>query len=151
MARDRLGEYYWFCLEHVRRYNAAWDFYAGMSPEQIEVELRRSTTWERETWPLGQRTSSRRFAFGVDDPFGLFEDEGEDARRSQARPPTPEEEAARELDLGGEILTLERLKTRYKELVKRHHPDANNGDKEAEERFKRINQAYHTLKASLNV
>jgi len=42
-------------------------------------------------------------------------------------------------------LTLDALKTRYKELCKRHHPDANNGDKEAEERFKLIGQAYQTL------
>lgn len=48
-------------------------------------------------------------------------------------------------------LTQARLKARYKELVKRHHPDANGGDKEAEERFKRINQAYNTLKSSLDL
>ena len=50
-----------------------------------------------------------------------------------------------------EPLTHAGLKARYKELVKRHHPDTNNGDKGAEERFKRINQAYNTLKASLAI
>jgi curved DNA-binding protein CbpA len=40
------------------------------------------------------------------------------------------------------------LKARYKELVKRHHPDAHGGDKAAEERLKVINQAYSTLKTS---
>jgi len=41
-----------------------------------------------------------------------------------------------------------RLKARYKQLVKLHHPDAHGGDKAAEERLKIINQAYATLKAS---
>ena len=46
-------------------------------------------------------------------------------------------------------LTVEALRARYKELCKLHHPDANNGDKQAEERFKRIGQAYKTLMESL--
>jgi curved DNA-binding protein CbpA len=48
-------------------------------------------------------------------------------------------------------LTPARLKARYKELVKLHHPDANGGDKGAEERLKLINQAYATLKQRLGV
>ncbi len=46
-------------------------------------------------------------------------------------------------------LTLTGLKARYKELVKQHHPDANGGDKLAEERLKEINEAYSTLKKAL--
>ena len=42
-------------------------------------------------------------------------------------------------------LTTDMVKARYKELVKRHHPDANGGDKIAEERFKEINRAYQVL------
>ncbi|WP_420403433.1 J domain-containing protein [Nisaea sp.] len=42
------------------------------------------------------------------------------------------------------------LKTRYKQLVKKHHPDANGGDKQAEERLKMINEAYTTLKKFLS-
>lgn len=147
-ARDRLNEYYWFCLSHVRAYNASWDYYKGMSPEQIEDEIRTSTTWQRPTWPLGAKTSNRRFSFSVNDPLGLFDLEQEEIGRAKTRPLTPEEQAMKVLELDGP-LTLAALKARYKELVKRHHPDANNGDKAAEERFKEVNQAYTTLLASL--
>ena len=41
------------------------------------------------------------------------------------------------------------LKTRYKQLAKLHHPDANNGDRAAEERLKTINLAYATLRGRL--
>lgn len=148
-ARDKLNEYYWFCLAHVRAYNASWDYYKGMSPDQIEQEVRRSTTWERPTWPLGAKTSNRRFSFAVDDPFGVFGDEADEAAQPRARPLTPEEEAMRLMGLEGP-LTIQALKARYKELVKLHHPDANGGDKGAEEKFKQINQAYTTLLTSLS-
>ena len=47
-------------------------------------------------------------------------------------------------------LNLTSLKARYKELVKLNHPDANGGDKMAEERLKDINEAYATLKKLLS-
>lgn len=148
-ARDRLNDYYWFCLEHVRAYNSKWDFYKGMSSDEIEAEIRKSTTWQRPTWPLGAKTSSRRFSFAIKDPLGLFEEEQEEARKARSRPPTAEELAMKVLGLEGP-LTVQLLKMRYKELVKLHHPDANNGDKAAEEKFKDIGHAYTTLLASLN-
>ncbi len=149
-ARDKLSEYYWFCLDHVRAYNAAWNYYAGMSEGEIEGELRRDTTWQRQTWPLGERTGNRRFVFGLHDPLGVFDDASDPFRPVRPAPETAEEKAMRLLGLTPP-LSLSGLKARYKELVKRHHPDANNGDKDAEERFKLINQAYTTLLASLGV
>ena len=48
-------------------------------------------------------------------------------------------------------VTRETIKARYKNLVKRHHPDANGGDKDAEERLKTINQAYAALKDGIRL
>jgi len=148
-SRDRLNDYYWFCLDHVRAYNSAWDYYAGMPPEEIEAELRRDSTWQRPTWPLGRQGAPRRFAFTLDDPFDLF-DGAEAEGAKPVVPPSPEEEALAVLALKPPV-TPALLKARYKELVKRHHPDANGGDKAAEERFKQINQAYNTLKTCLDL
>src|SRR3954467_3838214 len=52
-SRTELNQYPWFCLEHVRAYNASWDFYKGMTPGQIEQQTRLDTGWQRPTWPLG--------------------------------------------------------------------------------------------------
>ncbi|MDA0786049.1 MAG: J domain-containing protein, partial [Proteobacteria bacterium] len=62
--------------------------------------------------------------------------------------PPEEQEALAILDLPPEV-TLVELKSRYKILVKRHHPDANGGDRQAEERLKAINRAYSTLRKRL--
>lgn len=150
-SRDSLNEYYWFCLEHVRAYNQAWDYYAGLTTDEIEQMVRRDTTWQRPTWPLG-RLSGGRFRFDredVKDPFGVFDEDMWDDQPQRHGPPSPEEEALRVMNLRAPI-TVEGLKARYKELCKLHHPDANGGDKAAEERFKQIGQAYKTLLDSLH-
>jgi len=141
-----LTDYYWFCLEHVRAYNASWNYYAGMNETEIESEIRKDMVGQRPTWRFGSRVAWR-FRPG-DQEFGLFDFDTEQvAPKHFNKPKTPQEKALAAFDLGLP-LTLAALKSRYKELVKRHHPDANGGDKAAEERLKIINQAYSTLKAS---
>ena len=157
-SRLDLHDYYWFCLEHVRAYNSAWNYYAGMSDAEIEAEIRHDTVWQRPSWRLGDRHGPG-YAERIRDPFGVFSG-GPEARwrapPAQRRPrraiPCGARCSAREQALAVfEIeppFTLVRLKARYKVLVKLHHPDAHGGDKAAEEKLKIINQAYATLKAS---
>ena len=144
-SRGDLRDYWWFCLDHVRGYNASWDYYKGMSPAQIEAELRADTAWGRPSWPLG------RLGGGIDpamlrDPLDLLG--GTAARREAQDIPPTLREPLRTLGLSWP-LTLENLRNRYKELAKRHHPDANPGDGGAEERLKDINLAYAALRAHL--
>lgn len=152
-SRDRLDDYFWFCLEHVREYNKSWNYYAGMSDAEVEADLRRSTTWNRPTWRFGLGDGAGRSqAFRrVRDPFGVFEDDaGETTRPGPQRPSAQSPEGRAFSVMGLEPpLTLEQLKRRYKELVKKHHPDANGGDRDAEERLKSINEAYTTLRRFL--
>jgi hypothetical protein len=149
-ARDRLNDYFWFCLEHVRAYNAAWDFYRGMSPHEIERQVRNDTVWQRPTWPFGPNGKRiRPDNVEFEDPFEIFGDGAAPRPESRVRDIPPEErDALAILDLPPDV-TLEELKARYKILVKRHHPDANGGDRQAEERLKVINQAYSTLRKRL--
>lgn len=158
--RDKdLRAYIALCLEHVRAYNAAWDYHKGATPADMEAEIRSAATWERPTWKLGTMSGGRR-RYKVHDPFGFaagtaFDPEGEaaEAARENKRDPSVQLHAARQNALKVLSLTmpvtLEGLKQRYKALVKKHHPDANGGSAEAETRMKIINQAYQTLKAEL--
>ena len=74
-SRIKLNEYYYFCLNHVKEYNKSWDFYKGLSVNQIEQSMRKDTVWDRPTWPLGIGHGPAGFG----DPFGLF-GEGQEAR-----------------------------------------------------------------------
>jgi hypothetical protein len=144
-SRAQLDVFYWFCLDHVRIYNAQWNYYAGMSAAEIEAHIRNDTVWQRPSWPLGGRP---RYRF---DPklrdFGLFGFEEEEERVVRRRPLSEQEHALQVFDLSPPF-TFAGLRSRYKALVKLHHPDAHGGDKAAEERLKVINQAYSTLKSS---
>ncbi len=145
-SRATLDSFYWFCLDHVRAYNASWNYYAGMSTDEMEAEIRNDTVWQRPTWPLGARVSALHAARWAG--FGMFDIDGETPSEKPKRPPrSPQEKALALFDLVPP-LTLAGLKARYKELVKRHHPDTHGGDKEAEERLKDIIQAYSLLKAA---
>jgi hypothetical protein len=156
-SRIELDSYLWFCLDHVRAYNAAWNYYAGMSEREIEAEIRRDTVWQRPSWKLGQRHGPA-YEARVRDPFDL--DTGRDRRPgaggrangtigggASARAASVRDQALAVFDLDPPF-TQTSLKARYKVLVKLHHPDAHGGDKAAEEKLKIINQAYTTLKAS---
>lgn len=161
-GRDRLREFYWFCLEHVRSYNSAWNYYEGMAEPEIESHIRHDTVWQRPTWPLGRWGSQQSRNFTLHDGFGpIFGDGEADAgpgrsrrdhgaagRGEESRAKLAEHERALAvLELKWPV-TLQEIKVRYKVLVKRLHPDANGGDKAAEEHLKIVNQAYSTLKNS---
>jgi hypothetical protein len=78
-SRLDLNHYYWFCLEHVRTYNSAWNYYAGMSEPEIEAEIRRDTVWQRPSWKLGVRHGPA-FAAHLRDPFGFYPGKVENGR-----------------------------------------------------------------------
>lgn len=149
-SRTTLNDYWWFCLEHVRAYNASWDFYKGMSPGEIEAQLRADTAWQRPTWPLGRIGLTGQIDPELlRDPLGvLHAGRGPERRKDGEETPAELREPLATLGLAWP-LTIDTLKTRYKELAKRHHPDANGGDRAAEERLKTINLAYATLRGRL--
>ena len=156
-SRLDLRDYYWFCLEHVRAYNSAWNYYAGMNDREIEAEIRSDTVWQRPSWRLGARHGPA-LAARLRDYFGLFSGgagaphdhhrfEAGGAGDAARRALSAREQALAVFEIEPPV-TPGRLKARYKALVKMHHPDAHGGDKAAEEKLKIVNQAYATLKAS---
>lgn len=152
-SRQKLNEYYWFCLDHVREYNKSWDFYAGMNQTEIERQVRQDIVGHRPTWPLGRWGAHRTRRFGADfipdDVAETLNGEKANAHRKERQKAahSPEDQALAVLDLTGPVSFAE-IKLRYKALVKKLHPDANGGDKAAEEQLKLVNQAYSTLKAA---
>src|SRR5260221_13639968 len=58
-ARDRLDMVYWFCLDHVRDYNARWDYYPRMSASEIEAEIPNDAGWQRPPQPRGRPNAGR--------------------------------------------------------------------------------------------
>jgi len=161
-GRLRASEYWRFCLDHVREYNNSYNFFEGMSDDAIAKYQKEDLTGHRPTWKMGsvggRRTEAKRNSRGsrgsgwaADDPFGLFE---RVAGGGQARPAAEGRKVLnaqrRALDVLGLEADAQRadIKARFKVLVKRHHPDANGGDRTSEDRLREIIQAYNYLKSA---
>ena len=149
-SRIMLNQYFYFCLKHIKEYNKSWDFYKGMSVDQIETSMRNDTVWDRPSWPL---KSNHRGAFDefnnyVDDFIKTQDDKLNDnyfKNKLLDETLTLEDtKALNDLDLEMPI-SLEKIKKNYKKLVKIFHPDVNGNNKKAEEKFKQINESYKLL------
>jgi hypothetical protein len=148
---DGPGDYRWFCLDHVRAFNSGYDYFKGMSAEEILEAQSPLHGWERET---------RAFRAGgpVDSPprWADFADPLEAiSGRARARRPAEREdgrtvtsEERRALDVLGLPLNADRrgLRSRYSELVRRFHPDRNGGDRSHEARLQEVVEAYQLLR-----
>jgi DnaJ-domain-containing protein 1 len=153
------GQYHHFCLEHVRHYNKAFNFFAGMSQEELDEALTTPPKAESRSSfatgnPQNARAASRptgtRPGDKYGDPFGVFAR----YRHRQAQRPAAERvkplnendrRAFEQLGFSGHAKSDD-IKAAYKNLVKIHHPDVNGGDRSSEEKLRTIIAAYSHLK-----
>lgn len=143
----KLKEYYWFCLEHVQEYNAKWNYYSDAEDNEDLKKERAKMHFN------GGRSKIRyRFGYKFKDSFGFFNEYAEEF--SEAAPETfftaEERRWIEIMELDIKNLSIENLKKQYKKLVKKYHPDVNQGDKNAEEKFKQLTNAYSALLAKLS-
>ena len=143
----------------MREYNHSYNFFAGMSTDDIARYQREAVIGHRPTWKMGMNGGkptgrSRAARFGpafegttIRSGCSAKPQNGEHLRRRETRViRNAERKALDTLGLEGEATTAE-IKVRFKELVKRHHPDANGGDRSSEDRLREIIQAYNYLKS----
>lgn len=154
-GRDREGQFFCFCLDHVREYNASYNYFSGMSADDVATYQRDALTGHRPTWAMGSNRNTKGFReegdpAGTGDTLGLFPNRGAryGARRSEPLKPRVGVAALKALDKLGldESAGAPTVKARYKDLVKQLHPDANGGDRSNEERLREIIRAYNYLK-----
>ena len=157
-GRAQEGEYFWFCLDHVREYNKSYNYFSGMNDAAIQAFQRDASIGHRPTWQMGVNAKADEtpvrgpkpagFKWSrTRDPFRFFGD-GFQAGPEPERRKVHNMEARSLSTLGlDKSATSAEIKARYKLLVKRHHPDANGGDRSLEDRLREIIQAYSYLKS----
>jgi hypothetical protein len=157
-GRGREGDYWRYCIDHVREYNANYNYFAGLADDAVMSYQKDALTGHRPTWRMGMNASRRAGGpsgagdgFTLHDPHGFFD--GVSAG-GQPRAEVPEARTIRnaerkafeELGLEQDATAVE-IKARFKLLVKRHHPDSHGGDRAYEDRLRAVIQAYNYLKA----
>jgi hypothetical protein len=155
MGRGHEGKFYNYCTAHVQEYNKTYNYFAGMKDDEMQDFQKDARLGHRPTWKLGQNGTAnvsgvRRKAQQMrDDPFGI----GGASVKQPGRHPSgralrsTELKALQTLNLD-DTATAEQVKTQYKTLVKRLHPDANGGSRANEDTLKAVIQAYDHLRSS---
>jgi len=154
-SRKNMEERVWLCRDHLRAHNENWNFFEGMSDEEIEQHCNQASLGHRPTWPMGKRgpgsatpKGQKYWSYGFEDGFAIFDGTADPKPRPRQTPLTKGQLDA--LDTLGleEAATLSQVKARYKQLLKRFHPDTNGGDRGKEERLRQVIRAYGHLRAS---
>jgi hypothetical protein len=143
-SRWQTEEYQYLCLEHIREFNRAWDYFEGWSREEIESFTHSLVHGHRPTWKIGSQPLFTNDMLRE----SFFKMMGEAPPKAPSKPETRAQRKAREAlaMLGLETGAMPpAVKSQYKKLVKKYHPDVNKGDKASEEMFKRITAAYTLL------
>jgi hypothetical protein len=160
-GRGREGQYWRFCLDHVREYNASYNYFAGMSDEAVVAYQKDAVIGHRPTWSMGVNAAAQGRSQAPDaptrdweyaDPLGILRSGRFDQARRAPEPkaprrPGPVRRALETLGLD-EHADAGAIKAQFKALVKRFHPDAHGGDRSYEERLRDIIRAHDTLKAA---
>ncbi|CAN5398503.1 J domain-containing protein [soil metagenome] len=160
-GRDQEGQFHNYCTEHVQLYNKTYNYFAGMKDDAVADYQKDARTGHRPTWKLGEnswathnggkkpRTGGFRHNAGFRDAFGVTGEDGEPKsdRRTGRLLRNGELKALHTLGLD-ETATPAAAKSQYKTLVKRLHPDANNGSRANEDTLKAVIQAYDHLRST---
>lgn len=145
---DGPGHWRFLCLDHVREHNAGYNFFDGMSPEEISRAQSPIAGWDRQT---------RVFATNGADPPPAWADFADPLDAIGARFATRREapvtsrfnrgerRALSVLGLG-EDADLMAVRRAYSALVRRFHPDRNGGDRTHETRLQAVIEAYQLLR-----
>jgi hypothetical protein len=150
---DGPGEWQWLCLEHVRQHNARYNYFAGMSPEEIEAAQSPIAGWERSTRAFTHAAGADPAPSWSDfrDPLeaisGRFQHRFRRESPVQSRFSGEERRALGVLGLG-EDSDLHGVRKRYSELVRRYHPDRNGGDRSHEQKLADVLGAGATLRSA---
>jgi curved DNA-binding protein CbpA len=157
VGRDAEGEFFLFCFEHVKEYNKGYNYLSGLSDGEIARHQKEAATGNRPTWSMGVNKAAR------DSPSQSQVRSGAHTQPQDPRRPSPRRNAgsryapqmrklktleAKAFETLGlsQAATPEEIKSRYKDLVKMHHPDANDGDRGSEAQLRAAIEAHKLLK-----
>jgi len=145
--RDNSKNYKWLCKEHIRLFNSSWNYFEGMSQSQIENFLKSDITWHRPTQKFDSSDNFFNILWNnaLNDDFNLFNGKKNFSSYKFSKLSEKDKDAFKimGLEINAEWSIIQK---KFKTLVKKFHPDRNAGNKEFEDKLKKITMAYSHLK-----
>ena len=147
IEKDNSKNYRWLCEEHIKLFNKSWNYFEGMNQNEIENFIKSDITWHRPTQKFGSSDNFFNILWNnaLNDKFNFFKQENNINNLNGAKLYEKDKDALRimELELNASWPIIQK---RFKTLVKKFHPDKNAGNKQFEDKLKKITLAYSHLK-----
>ena len=147
VERDNSKKYRLLCLEHIKEFNKNWNYFNGMNDQQIYNFIKSDTTWHKPTQSFGSVDNFFKVLWNntlKNDSQNNEIDPSFDNMR-QFRFDQNDIKSFRILGLNVGV-KWSNVQKKFKNLVKKFHPDMNSGDKKFEDKLKNITLAYTQLK-----
>jgi hypothetical protein len=145
--RDNIKNFKWLCEEHIKLFNKNWNYFEGMSQVEIESFLKSDVTWHRPTQKFGSSDNFFNILWNnaLNDKFNFFSTEKILNTFNEKKLSEKDKDAFKimGLEFSSDWSTIRKV---FKTLVKKFHPDRNSGNKEFEDKLKKITLAYSHLK-----
>ena len=145
--KDNSKVFRWLCENHIKLFNSNWNYFDGMSQDEIENFLRSDATWHRPTQKFGSSDNFFNILWNnaLSDKFKIFNDEKVSNTPGMKRLSEKDRDAFIIMGLESNAdWTI--IQKKFKTLVKKFHPDKNQGNKEYENKLKKITLAYSHLR-----
>ena len=147
LERDNSKNYKWLCEVHIKLFNKNWNYFDGMSQDEITAFLKSDLTWHKPTQKFGSRDNFFNILWNnaLNDKFGFFKEKNINNSLKNKKLSEKDKDAFKimELEFNADWTIIQK---KFKTLVKKFHPDRNSGNKQFEDRLKKITLAYSHLK-----
>ena len=148
--RDNSKNYKLYCLEHIKIFNKNWNYFSEMSDDQIEYFIKSDLVWHKPTKKFGSSENFFKILWGnaLEDNLNIFENPSfKNFKRDKISEKDRHALEILGLNTGSKWSDIQK---KFKTLVKKYHPDKNQGSKKYEDVLKKITLAYSQLKLSVN-
>ena len=147
LEKDNSRSYRWLCEDHIKEFNKKWDYFDGMQQDEIESFLKSDLTWHRPTQKFGSSDNFFNILWNnaLNDTFVFFNNEKIFNNLNQKKLNEKDRDAFKimGLEINADYASIQK---KFKTLVKKFHPDRNSGNKQFEDKLKKITLAYSHLK-----
>ena len=138
-SKENLREYLYFCINCIREFNKSWNYFEGLNEQELEIEIRKSTTWNRHSWKFG----TKNLNYDFEKAFRQFNEQKKLDENKNVSKKIKDAFNLLDLDLNS---SPDEIKRRYKNLAKKWHPDVQqNETNHNKNKFIDITNAYKTI------
>ncbi len=149
VEKDNSKKFRLLCLEHIKIFNKSWNYFSDMDEGEIEYFIKSDLTWHKPTKSFSSSENFFKILWRntLDDNTNFFDKFNSNDHR-KARFSEKDRHALEILGVKEETKWTD-IQKKFKTLVKKYHPDKNQGSKKYEDLLKKITLAYSQLKVSI--